>query len=604
MYTMAALDSVRAAFVGSDDVVAHIVRRLGALDQPGAYGDALLVYGGPGTGKSTLAAALAAAALPLASTVVRGREERAAEMAVEALELAVLPAHCAPHTADGTPRAIRLLILDDLDAIAPRAEPARDEPRDDSAHARLDLVARLCGLLDGVTRTQPAVFVLALCAHPAALAPPLCRAGRLHRQMALRLPAPAERAARALRVAGALVAAGVCSAADVQTAAIGGHGLTICELDGAFARAGHAAVRAAAVDCARDRGGGAGADGAAARPQLGLEALASYVREQRRGRLQQAHAADGGAHAASVPPRAGGGDGAAEGGRARGGRVLPLDRYPGLEAQAAVLRQRVVLPLTSPQTLAAWGVRPSRGVLLHGPAGCGKSALAHAAAAESGANVISVHAAGLLRPVVGASEAAVRALFVQARLAAPCVLILDQLQALAPPRGDDSSSEQTLDRTLSTLLSELDGAEHSQMRPGGSGADGVEERFVVVIAICARPDALDPAILRPGRLDAHVYAGLPDARAREAILRAHAARMPLAADVALAEVAAWTAGFSGAELQNVVQEAGLCCVREAVEAAEAAEAAEVAGAPQVAERVTRAHFEEAMSRCHSLGALG
>ncbi|KAJ1626578.1 P-loop containing nucleoside triphosphate hydrolase protein [Pavlovales sp. CCMP2436] len=187
------------------------------------------------------------------------------------------------------------------------------------------------------------------------------------------------------------------------------------------------------------------------------------MRAQRRGRLLQVRGADNAQPDATddlsddaQPRNAATGAGA---GCAAGDKLaarLPLDRLPGLEAVAASLRRRVVLPVRSPETLLKWGVRPSRGVLLYGPSGCGKSALAHAAALESGANVLSVQAASLLGPVVGESEAAVRALFAKARAAAPCVLILDQLEALAPIRGADTSSEQTLDRTLSTLPSEMD----------------------------------------------------------------------------------------------------------------------------------------------------
>ena len=197
-----------AGFVGSADVVAQIVGRVRALDAPGERGAAFLVHGGAGTGKSTLASALARA-LPLASVVVRGREPGALEAAIEALELARLPARCAPRDVHGSTRALRLLLLDDVDALAPRDATSPER----GAH----LVARLCALLDGaLARVGAPVFVIGLCSQPATVAPALCRSGRLHRQLALGLPSPAERAARAVLVAAPMLAAGLCREEDVR----------------------------------------------------------------------------------------------------------------------------------------------------------------------------------------------------------------------------------------------------------------------------------------------------------------------------------------------------------------------------------------------------
>lgn len=638
----AVIAAVASSFVGSAEAVRLIVGRILALDRPGECGEAFLVHGGPGTGKSTLVRALAEE-LPLTSALIHGREPGALEVALEALELACLPARCAPRDAAGS-AGVRLLLLDNVDAFAPRTAISTEQ----GAH----LVARLCALLDiALARDDVPVFVVGFCEQPAAIAPSVCRSGRLHRQVALRLPSPAERSERALRSATPLLKAGFCTADDLRAAALSGHGLTIAEIDAAFARTAHAAARASATPGVGNSGGGSSF-------RLGAEALAGYVRMQRRGRLMQAHAADGAGHfdgcdgmhgmgsgvdgmgsrlgkALALSPELeselGGGSAnvelgalpSAAGGAAHRARAA-LDGFPGLESAAASLRRRVVLPVISPPTLAAWGIRPSRGVLLHGPPGCGKTALAHAAAAESGANVLSVQAASLLGPVVGHSEANVRSLFARARAAAPCVLILDQLEALAPPRGSDSSSEQTLDRTLSTLLSEMDGVGTAHLLPaaeaeaaaalaarpsqdadsaggdddgtarGAAEAAAAAERahaldleLVIVIAICQSRAALDAAILRPGRLDEHIFIGLPSERARAAILRHGSSGMPLAPDVDFAQIAASTAGFSGAELLNICREAGLCCVRE-----------EIGGGRAGA--VTAAHFAAAFARSHSV----
>jgi transitional endoplasmic reticulum ATPase len=212
----------------------------------------------------------------------------------------------------------------------------------------------------------------------------------------------------------------------------------------------------------------------------------------------------------------------------------------------------VLWPLTYPDTFARLGVQPPRGVLLYGPPGCGKTYLVKAIAGTGKANVLSVKGAELLSKWVGESERAVRELFRRAREAAPTLVFLDEVDALAPVRGQ-ASDGGTTDRVVAALLTELDGVESL--------------RNVVVIGATNRPDLVDPALLRPGRLERLVYVPPPDADARADILRAAARSVPLAADVDLAAVASTLDGFSAADCTALVRESALAAMRESLDAA-------------------------------------
>jgi transitional endoplasmic reticulum ATPase len=215
------------------------------------------------------------------------------------------------------------------------------------------------------------------------------------------------------------------------------------------------------------------------------------------------------------------------------------------------LTESVLWPLTYPDTFARLGVSPPRGVLLYGPPGCGKTYLVKAIAGTGQANVLSVKGAELLSKWVGDSERAVRELFRRAREAAPTLVFLDEVDALAPTRGQ-ATDGGTTDRVVAALLTELDGVE--------------DLRNVVVIGATNRPDLIDPALLRPGRLERLVYVPPPDAEARTAILRAAAKAVPLDDSVDLAKLAADLAGFSAADCAALIREAALAAMRESLEA--------------------------------------
>ncbi|MFI6261159.1 AAA family ATPase [Micromonospora sp. NPDC051006] len=244
--------------------------------------------------------------------------------------------------------------------------------------------------------------------------------------------------------------------------------------------------------------------------------------------------------------------------------TVTLDDVGDLTEVKQTLTESVLWPLTYPDTFARLGVQPPRGVLLYGPPGCGKTYLVTALAGSGRANVLSVKGAELLSKWVGESERAVRELFRRAREAAPTLIFLDEVDALAPVRGQ-ASDGGTTDRVVAALLTELDGVEAL--------------RNVVVVGATNRPDLVDPALLRPGRLERLVYVPPPDAAARAEILRAAARNVPLAPDVDLPGLGGELVGFSAADCAALVREAALAAMRESLTASTVT-AAHVAAARQ------------------------
>jgi transitional endoplasmic reticulum ATPase len=232
--------------------------------------------------------------------------------------------------------------------------------------------------------------------------------------------------------------------------------------------------------------------------------------------------------------------------------AVSLDDVGDMAEVKAAVTEAVLWPLQFPDTFARLGVAPPRGLLLYGPPGCGKTYLVKAIAGSGQANVLSVKGAELLSKWVGESEKSVRELFRRAREAAPTLIFLDEIDALAPVRGQ-STDGGTTDRVVAALLTELDGVE--------------QLRNVVVIGATNRPDLVDPALLRPGRLEKLVYVPPPDAVARTAILATAVKHVPLDPTVDLVSLGLRTEGFSAADCAALVREAALTAMRESMAAA-------------------------------------
>ena len=226
----------------------------------------------------------------------------------------------------------------------------------------------------------------------------------------------------------------------------------------------------------------------------------------------------------------------------------------GLDTAQMKLKEGVELPLKDPDAFRRLGIRPAKGFLLYGPPGTGKTLLAKAVAREAEANFIATKSSDLLSKWYGESEQQITRLFQRARQVAPTVIFIDELDSLVPARGGGLGEPQVIERVVNTILAEMDGLEELQS--------------VVVIGATNRPNLVDPALLRPGRFDELIYVGVPDKAGRRRILGIHTAKMPLAADVDLDDVAARTDRFTGADLGDVVRRAGLIALRRSIGASE------------------------------------
>lgn len=261
----------------------------------------------------------------------------------------------------------------------------------------------------------------------------------------------------------------------------------------------------------------------------------------------------------------------------------------GLEGVKRELKETVQYPVEHPEKFKKFGMSPSKGVLFYGPPGCGKTLLAKAIANECQANFISIKGPELLTMWFGESEANVREIFDKARQAAPCVLFFDELDSIARARGSSSGDAGGAgDRVINQILTEMD----------GMGA----KKNVFIIGATNRPDIIDPAILRPGRLDQLIYIPLPDIPSRIAILKANLKNSPVAKDVSLDFMAEKTHGFSGADLTEICQRACKLAIRESIEKdieltrlrQEKGEDAMETEVEDPVPEITKGHFEEAM----------
>lgn len=265
------------------------------------------------------------------------------------------------------------------------------------------------------------------------------------------------------------------------------------------------------------------------------------------------------------------------------------DDVGGLEDVKRELYETVQYPIEHADKFEKFGMQSSKGVLFYGPPGCGKTMLAKAIANECGANFISIKGPELLTMWFGESEANVRDLFDKARAAAPCILFFDEMDSIAKARGSGAGGSEAGDRVINQILTEIDGV----------GA----KKSVFVIGATNRPDILDNAVTRPGRLDQLIYIPLPDYKSRVNIFKANLRKSPIEPGVDIEQLAKATEGFSGADITEICQRAAKNAIREAVNA-DKQRAQKIASGEMDAKApledpvpyIRREHFEEAMSR--------
>ncbi|MCW3982547.1 MAG: CDC48 family AAA ATPase [Candidatus Bathyarchaeota archaeon] len=230
------------------------------------------------------------------------------------------------------------------------------------------------------------------------------------------------------------------------------------------------------------------------------------------------------------------------------------DDAGGLDDVKQHLKEAVEWPLKNPEMFTRLGIRPPKGILMYGPPGCGKTLLARAVATESEANFISIKGPEVFSKWVGESEKAIREVFRKARMAAPAVIFLDEIDSLTPRRGMGMSDSGVSERVISQLLTEMDGITSLQ--------------DIVVIAATNRPDMVDSAVIRPGRFDRLIYVPEPDDKSRLQIFKIYTKGMPIGSDVDLNQLAMMTKYYSGADIESLCREAAMHSLRRDVNARE------------------------------------
>ncbi|EGC36954.1 hypothetical protein DICPUDRAFT_150495 [Dictyostelium purpureum] len=229
----------------------------------------------------------------------------------------------------------------------------------------------------------------------------------------------------------------------------------------------------------------------------------------------------------------------------------------GLDDIVEKIKSSILTPILNRHILDKLGIKPPSGILLYGPPGNGKSLIARAiASASPNINFISVQSTDIIDPVVGASEKNISKLFKTLRESSPCILFLDQIEVLAKLRGYSDSSDQSSDRLLSCLLTEIDGIYSS-----GGGGEQLQQQQCIILGATTRIDLLDPSVLRPGRFDYHIHIPNPDCKGRKDILYKITREMPLDESIDFDKLSNITIGFNGADLNNLCKETALYALR-------------------------------------------
>ncbi|XP_061690730.1 ATPase family gene 2 protein homolog A [Syngnathoides biaculeatus] len=478
----------------------------------------VLLYGPPGTGKTMIGRAIANE-IGAHMTVICGPEIMSKFYGETEEKLRQI-------FAEASKRTPSIIFIDELDALCPKREGAQNE-------VEKRVVASLLTLMDGIGSEGHSgqLLVLGATNRPHALDPALRRPGRFDKELEVGVPGPAERA----DILHKQLSSVPCSATaqEVTRLADAAHGYVGADLAAVCKEAGLNALRRA-ISGSNDMSD----QQLTGRVTVTLSDLQWATSVVKPSAMREV--------AIDVP------------------KVRWAD-VGGMEDVKLKLKQAVEWPLRHPEAFTRMGIQPPKGVLLYGPPGCSKTMIAKALANESGLNFLAIKGPELLSKYVGESERAVRDVFRKARAVAPSVVFFDEIDALASERGSSSGSGGVGDRVLAQLLTEMDGIE--------------QLGDVTVLAATNRPDMIDKALMRPGRLDRIVYVPLPDAPTRREIFRLQFVNMPVAPNVCLDDLVTRTEKYSGAEITAVCREAALLALQEDMKA----------------EQVDAAHFQSALA---------
>ncbi|XP_034879005.1 ATPase family gene 2 protein homolog A isoform X1 [Mirounga angustirostris] len=465
----------------------------------------VLLYGPPGTGKTMIARAVANEVGAYVS-VINGPD-------IISKFYGETEARLRQIFAEATLRHPSIIFIDELDALCPKREGAQNE-------VEKRVVASLLTLMDGIGSegSEGQVLVLGATNRPHALDAALRRPGRFDKEIEIGVPNAADR----LDILQKLLqrVPHLLTEVELLQLANSAHGYVGADLKALCNEAGLYALRRVLKK----------------QPNLSDGKLAGLVKITLNDFLQGMN---------DIRPSA--------------MREVAIDvpnvswsDIGGLENIKLKLKQAVEWPLKHPESFIRMGIQPPKGVLLYGPPGCSKTMIAKALANESGLNFLAIKGPELMNKYVGESERAVREIFRKARAVAPSIIFFDELDALAVERGSSLGAGNVGDRVLAQLLTEMDGIE--------------QLKDVTILAATNRPDRIDKALMRPGRIDRIIYVPLPDAATRREIFNLQFHSMPISNDVDLDELILQTDTYSGAEIIAVCREAALLALEEDIQA--------------------------------------
>ncbi|XP_002717306.3 ATPase family gene 2 protein homolog A isoform X2 [Oryctolagus cuniculus] len=465
----------------------------------------VLLYGPPGTGKTMIARAIGNEVGAYVS-VINGPEIISKFYGETEAKLRQI-------FDEATQRQPAIIFIDELDALCPKREGAQNE-------VEKRVVASLLTLMDGIGSegSEGQVLVLGATNRPQALDAALRRPGRFDKEVEIGVPNAQDRLdilQKLLRRIPHLL-----TKAELLQVANSAHGYVGADLKALCNEAGLQAFRRVF-----DK-----------HPNLPDSKMAGLVKISLRDFLQAMN---------EIRPSA--------------MREVAVDipnvswsDIGGLENVKLKLKQAVEWPLKHPESFNRMGIQPPKGVLLYGPPGCSKTMIAKALANESGLNFLAIKGPELMNKYVGESERAVREIFRKARAVAPSIIFFDELDALAVERGSSSGAGNVADRVLAQLLTEMDGVQ--------------QLKDVTILAATNRPDRIDKALMRPGRIDRLIYVPLPDGATRREIFKLQFHSMPISNEVDLDELVLQTDTYSGAEIIAVCREAALLALEEDIQA--------------------------------------